>query len=229
MNEVVFVAPTLAEQALVRAGAQYAFPGQIQVLACGIGPEAAAAFARRLEAWPERPKSLALIGWAGGLSPDLAPGDVVLADRALDEQGEPVPCSVMNLPGAKTGALLTVSAPLLTPLAKQRRLDSAAHASDLLAVEMEAYPLAQWAWQRQAPFVHARVILDAADEALPDLVDALDRLGRIRPGRLARRLLQRPGLSIALFRLVLRAQRLGPILTRVSHAMARMAVDKASW
>jgi nucleoside phosphorylase len=166
-------------------------------------------------------QGLALIGWAGGLRPDLAPGDIVLASHALDEQGEPVPCTVLDLPGAEIGALLTVSAPLMTAQAKRAARSGVTFANEPLAVEMEAYPLALWAWQHQVPFCHARVILDAADEALPDLADTLDAMGRIRPGCLAQRLLRRPWLSVPLLRLGVRTWRLGPVLTRVARDVAQ--------
>jgi hypothetical protein len=86
---------------------------------------------------------------------------------------------------------------------------------------MEAYPLAAWARAHNLPFVHARVILDAADEALPDLGDALDPLGRPHPGRLARRTLLHPGLAIAALRLVGRVRRLGPALGEVARAVVQ--------
>jgi hypothetical protein len=217
----VMIAPTLSERALVRAGTKGPLAASVQVLACGMGSTAATALSHRLETLVHSLQGLALIGWAGGLRPDLAPGDIVLADHALDEQRGSVPCTVLDLPEAKIGTLLTVSAPLITAQAKRAARTGAIFANKPLAVEMEAYPLALWARQLQVPFVHVRVILDAANETLPDLGETLDPMGRIRPGRLALRLLQRPWLSAPLLRLGIRVQRLGPVLTRVARHVAQ--------
>ena len=212
---LLLVAPTFPESTLVRATMEDSLAGGgLEMCVCGMGPASAIALCQRLEARTPSLNGLALLGWAGGLCPDLAAGDVVLADAAMDVQGERVPCTVIELPGVKVGALLTVPAPLLTPQAK-----SAAWNSGALAVEMEAYPLATWARARDLPFVHARVILDPVSEALPDLGDALDLLGRVHRGRLARRLLARPWLIVALYRLMSRTQALGPVLSEVARAV----------
>jgi hypothetical protein len=114
------------------------------------------------------------------------------------------------------GALLTSSTVLATPQAKR-----AASQCGALAVEMEAYPLAAWARMHDLPFVHARVILDPAGEAVPDLNGALDPMGRPYPGRLARRLLLHPGLAVSALRLMGRVRTLGPTLGRVTRAVVR--------
>jgi hypothetical protein len=170
---------------------------------------------------PHPLQGLALIGWAGGLRPDLAPGDIVLANYALDEHRGSVPCKVLDMPETEIGALLTVSAPLMTVQAKRAARTDATFAKVPLAVEMEAYPLALWAWQHKIPFVHVRVILDAANETLPDLAEALDPMGRIRPGRIVQRLLERPWLCASMLRLGVRVQRLGPVMTQVARHVAQ--------
>lgn len=216
-KSLLLVTPTSSEYALVGAavGDLLANDG-LEIYVCGMGQASATALCHRLQARTRSLKGLALIGWAGGLCPNLAAGDIVLADAALDVQGERVPCTVIQLPGAKVGTLLTVPAPLLTPQAK-----SAASNCGALAVEMEAYPVAAWAWTHNLPFVHARVILDPVSEALPDLGDALDLLGRVRRGRLARRLLARPRLAVALLHLAYRVQTLGPVLSKAARAIAQ--------
>lgn len=216
-KSLLLVTPTFPEYTLVRAavGDLLANDG-LEVHVCGMGQVSATALCQRLEARTHSLRGLALIGWAGGLCPNLAAGDIVLADAALDVQGERVPCTVIELPGAEVGTLLTVPAPLLTPQAKSATWNCGA-----LAVEMEAYPLAVWARAHNLPFVHARVILDPVSEALPDLGDALDLFGRVRRGRLARRLLARPWLAVALLRLACRIQTLGPVLSQVARTVAQ--------
>jgi nucleoside phosphorylase len=155
---------------------------------CGIGPRRAAAFCAELERGA-RPRGLALLGWAGGLRDDLVVGDIVIADRALSAARSDVSCLALPLPGTvriHRGPVLTADHVVAAPAAKR-----AAAACGALAVEMEAYPLAAWAAQHEAPLVHGRVILDTVDDALPALDGVLDGYGRlqIRPllGALARR------------------------------------------
>ena len=220
-KSLLVVAPTSSEYACVRAALRDLDVEGLEVIACGMGPAFATALCRRLDERTHFLQGLALIGWAGGLHPGLAPGDVVLADAALDGQGGRVPCTPVpgtaeRLPGARVGALLTAPTVLSTPQAKR-----AAWQCGALAVEMEAYPLAAWAQAHDLPFVHARAILDAAGEAVPDLSGALDPLGRARPGRLARRLLLRPGLAITAARLMWRVRTLEPNLGRVARAVVQ--------
>ncbi len=67
------------------------------------------------------------------------------------------------------------------PATPQAKRD--AQRSGALAVEMEAYPLAAWAAAHRLLFIHARVILDAVDESLPDLaMRSTRRAASIRGG-----------------------------------------------
>ena len=212
---LLLLAPTLSEYAPVRAAlADRLANGELQLAAFGIGQSCATTLCERLEStgWSGR---MALIGWAGGLCSDLTAGDVVLANAALNVQGQSTPCMAVSLPGARVGALLSVPAPLLTPQAKRT-----AQSCGALAVEMEAYPLAAWAWAHDLSFIHARVILDTVGETWPDLGDALDVLGRVRPGRLATRLLARPRLALDLLRFARRMKGLDPILGALALAIS---------
>ena len=214
---LLLITPTLSEYTAVRtAVTDWLADGKLQLAMCGMGPACAAALCQQLErsGWLG---NMALIGWAGGLCPNLAAGDSVLADAAMNIHGQRVPLAPPNLPGTKVGALLTTPAPLLTQQAKK-----AVQKSNALAVEMEAYPLAVWAAAHNLPFVHARVILDAANEALPDLGDALDAFGRVRPGRLAQRLLAQPPMTLDLLRLAHRAKKLEPNLQALARAVAAL-------
>jgi len=214
-HALLFITPTYAEYAAVRAAvADRLAGGTLWLALCGIGPARALALSRRLErsGWTG---TLALLGWAGGLSPHLAAGDLVVADAALDGGGQRVPLLPPDLPGATVGPLLSAPALLLTAQAKRD-----ARSSGALAVEMEAYPLAAWAAARNLPFVHARIILDTASDALPDLGDALDVLGRVRPARLIRRLLGRPRTALSLLALARRVRELEPALQALARALA---------
>ncbi|HEY63605.1 MAG TPA: hypothetical protein G4O02_03440 [Caldilineae bacterium] len=217
VTPILLVTPTLSEYAAVRAAIADMLPsGNVKLRTCGIGADAVRSLCGRLEDAAGSLRGIALVGWAGGLHPDLAVGDIVLADVTQNLQGQRIPCTVVPLPDAKVGPLLTVSEPLLTPESKE-----AARGSSALAVEMEAYPLASWAWTHHIPFAHARVILDTADESLPDLGNALDPFGRVHPGHLAWRLLTRPRSIPLLLRLAYRTRVLAPILGRIARAIVQ--------
>jgi uridine phosphorylase len=216
-HTLVLAAPTYQEYAVVRAAVEdLVADDRLEVQACGMGQASVTTLCQRLDAKVGSLRGLALVGWAGGLSPSLSAGEVVLADAAIDLDGESVPCTAVRLPGAKVGPMLTVPAPLLTPEAK-----SAVWRRGVLAAEMEAYPLALWGRKHGLPFVHARVILDPANESLPDLGDALDPLGRPRWRSLAPRLARRPSLGVALLRLAHRVRALRPVLSQVARAVVQ--------
>ncbi len=209
---MLLITPSQAEYRIVETTLRdYLAAGSLEVVMSGIGPDCAAAFCRQLEARRRLPSVVALVGVAGGLDPALAAGDTVLASAVLDEEGRQVPCALIPLSGASVGPMLTVSRALYTPAEKTAALDTGA-----LAVEMEAYPLAAWAAESGLPFIHARVILDAFDEILPDLGDLLDAYGRVRPAELVRHLLAHPSHVASLIRLLRRSQAISPALGRLA-------------
>ncbi len=201
--------------------------GDVQLELCGMGMASASALCRRLDQGPA-PGCLALAGWAGGLAPELRAGAILVADAALDERGERIPCTPIHLPGATVGALVTVARPLFTLAEKQAALASLASlACGALAAEMEAYPLADWAARHRLPFIHARIILDAADEALPGLGEALDPLGGVRPWPFIQALLRRPALAWDLARLGWRIAALNASLAGLVCALVKAAQELA--
>ena len=214
---IILIAPTRQEYAVVRAAVRdLSSAGAVEVVSCGMGPASATAFCGTFDARAHTLRGLALVGWAGGISPALAAGDIAVADEALGSRGQSAPCTIIRLPGAAVGPMLTVSEPVVGPEAKAELWDGR-----LLAVEMEAYPLAAWAREHSLPFVHARVILDPADEALPDLSDVLDSRGQPRWGQLARRLARRPSLVVDLLRLARRAGAVNPVLGELVRSVVQ--------
>jgi hypothetical protein len=206
----LILTPTSLEYAAVKK----ALPGTIQLRQCGVGEQQSGLFCQCL---PETPACLVLIGWAGGLAPHLAIGDIVCANLVLREGQPPLPCTPLPLQGVHTGPILTVPQALLT-LAEKRQ---AYQASGALAVEMEAYPIAAWAQQRDIPFVHLRVISDRRDESLPDLGAGLDASGRVHLLPLLQKLMRQPALIATLWHLNRRLQSLNPILaTLASNAVS---------
>jgi nucleoside phosphorylase len=183
---------------------------------CGIGPGRAAALCAEFERGA-RPRGMALLGWAGGLADDLAVGDIVLADRALSAGRSDVSCLALPLPGTARvhrGPVLTAGHVIAAPAAKR-----AAAAGGALAVEMEAYPLAAWAAQHEATFVHGRVILDTVDDALPALDGVLDGYGRPQIRSLLGAVAGRPALLGEFTRLALRMREANRRLAELAQAV----------
>ncbi|MHB0878916.1 MAG: phosphorylase family protein [Anaerolineae bacterium] len=207
------VVPSVAELSVVgRSLARSGAGARLAVARLGVGPAAAADYAQRYGAGTH--DRVALVGWAGGLCSSLAAGSVVVASEAVDGSGRRVACEAVQLSGAAVGPVLTVAAPLLTREAKERAgVDSGA-----VAVEMEAFPLAAWAAERGLRFYHVRVILDTAEESLPDLGALLDESGGLSRGWL-RRVLARPSLIPAMLRLARRTQQVAPALSAAAWAV----------
>lgn len=190
---------------------------------CGVGMRQASAFCETLDA--PGLSCLVLVGWAGGLSLELKPGDIVLSERALSAGKTPVACTIpagihekleqAGIGKARTGDMLTTARVLATPEAKLAAQKTAA-----LAVEMEAYPLAAWAHAHNLPFIHARVILDAVHESLPELGDSIDELGRPRILPILALLLRKPALISQVWSLALRIRRLNSRLAALAGVLA---------
>jgi len=108
-------------------------------------------------------------GIAGGLAPDLAPGNWVVAgavvagherfptDRAWSQQ------LLQALPQARQADIVSVRAPVADPQAKRRLHER----TGTVAVDMESDIAARVAAARGLPFAACRVIIDPAHRALP--------------------------------------------------------------
>jgi nucleoside phosphorylase len=211
-NMPLVIAPTLAERAVLLAAVhQTGKDARVCVQACGMGPRAVDTFCAELDEDGRIPAAIALLGWAGGLHPSLSAGDIVVADSAVDTRGEVLTCSSLTVPSARVGPILTNSSVLQTREAKLRAWSTGA-----IAVDMEAFPLCEWANMRDVPFAHARVILDAAGDPLPALGYAIDRFGRVLWRPLASQLAQKPRMIPDLARLAYRIWRLTPRLRRLA-------------
>lgn len=214
-QRLLLVVPTIHEfNAIQPAVKGLLSSGRIELAMSGMGLQAVRDFCQMLERRDLTLSGLALLGWAGGLSPDLEAGDVVIANLALNTNGGLHPCKVIPLSGATVGPVLTLPTPVTTPPEKNMH-----RASGALAVDMESYPLAEWTQAKGLLFIHARVVLDTFDESLPDLGDTLDTFGRVHPFKFATRLLIKPHLIDQLFRLSLKVRRLTPPLGRLAQAV----------
>lgn len=180
--KIGFVAALDVECASLRRQSTRA--GTWLVVQSGPGPaRAAAAAARAVEAGAS-----VLVSWglAGGLDLRLAPGTVVAPRRVLAQGAEPVAvdagchaaiAAVAGDVALELGDLLSVPSPLESPAAKS----AAAAATGAVAVDMESAAIAAAAARARVPFVALRVVVDAADDALPPGVDRwIDERGHRR-------------------------------------------------
>jgi nucleoside phosphorylase len=216
MSDLFFIMPTAGEYRVVEAVVR-ARRWPVTLRMCGIGPRRAAAICTEFDRGA-RPRGLALLGWAGGLRDDLAVGDIVIADRALAAGRRDVNCLPLPLPGTAhvhRGPVLTADHVVAAPAAKRTAATCGA-----LAVEMEAYPLAAWAAQHEAPFVHGRVILDTVADALPALNGVLDGYGRLQIRPLLGALARRPALLGEFTRLALRLRGVNRRLAELTETVA---------
>jgi adenosylhomocysteine nucleosidase len=174
---------------------------EVSIVQTGIGPERAA----RALSWVQRslrPDAVLSTGCAGGLTPGLVPGEVVVCEEVITPDGLSRPTSIAwcerygaaaaaaALP-VRRGAILS-NPVIVTITAEKRRLAAAAGA---LAVEMEAAAIAAWAAEIGAQFAAARVILDSAEMPIAADVAALTSgSGGLSPRRLLAAVTRRPSI-----------------------------------
>ena len=156
----------------------------------GIGREATERF---FDALPRRPSAIVHLGVAGGLRDGLVAGDAMLCahahsgDETIDCAAEERLAGLLACP--RSGGCVTVDAVAGTPRAKRAL---AARYPDALVVEMETFWAARKTRSLGVPSAFVRVVIDAVDDALPDLSPALDSAGRPRPLAMLKHLATRP-------------------------------------
>ncbi len=108
-------------------------------------------------------------GIAGGLSPDIAVGTVILCEGVMAGgtrySADPAWLARLarKLPAAKRGDILGVDAPAVNAAEKARHFAK----SGALIVDMESHLVARLAAERGIPFAALRVTSDPAHRALP--------------------------------------------------------------
>lgn len=132
--------------------------------ALGVGEKAREGLHRVLAR--SAPRGVAIVGYAGGLRPELPASAVVLADRVLDEETV-VPVDPELLAKAKKRLPMAWVGPVFTDRELTRRERKALLGERALAVDMETSFLARELAARGIPFLVARVILDSQKEEAP--------------------------------------------------------------
>jgi len=197
------VAPTLPCSVVALVGLAFeariaAGPG---VLVICRGPEIADTLRLAFDAGC---RSIISFGVAGGLAPDLRPGDWIVASEVIDAQTSRPTHTVWSrnlletIPEVRYGAVVGVPAPVADPLAKQEL-----HArTGAIAVDMESHIVAEFAAAHGMSFAVARVIVDPAHRRVPDAA-----LIGLRPGgganlaAILRELLAKPAQVLPLLRI----------------------------
>ena len=148
-------------------------------------------------------------GIAGGLSPDLPSGAVVLGRKVRSAQGllsgsdDLADRFAARLPEAAQGIVAAVDTIIDNPLTKR----SLHKSYGALSVDMESWGLARAALDCGVPFTIIRIIADPAQRALPPAaLVGMDENGDVHPMRVIRSLLGQPSQLPALIRVALDTQ-----------------------
>lgn len=143
-------------------------------------------------------------GVAGGLTPELRPGTLVVATAVVGNGASFMASRAWRsrllgaLPQARTGAVAGVARPVSTVAEKADLLAR----TGALAVDMESLAVARVCHRRGRPFAVLRAVADPAGRALPPLALAgLDGQGRIAPAAVLERLAREPWRIAGLCRL----------------------------
>lgn len=112
-----------------------------------------------------RVRGLVTLGFAGALADSLAPGEIVIADRVLDQQSrERFDCDGELFPvaGVRRGSLLSATE-VIASAAEKRRL---AEEWGAVAADMESSGVARAAAQAGVPFCAIKAITDTSEQSI---------------------------------------------------------------
>jgi adenosylhomocysteine nucleosidase len=170
----------------------------LRVLCSGVDPERARTAAARL--CDQGAAGLVSFGLAGGLVPDLAPGDLLLPQHViLPEVGR-----LMIDPAWRGRLAATLERAGLRarsePIVGSERIVATRAAKRALraqtgavAVDMESHGVAEVALRAHLPFLVVRAIADRGDQVVPrSALGAIDANGEVRHLALLGRLIGRP-------------------------------------
>jgi nucleoside phosphorylase len=151
-----------------------------------------------------RPDVVFAVGVAGGLSPGLEPGQVVVAERVMGENGTAMSTDPewltrgLSVPGTRRGTILSATRIAVTPEDKAR-LHRQVGADGAAVVDLESAAFVAEALGRGLPCLVARAVCDTAEEALPlDFNRFRTAAGGVSQGRVLRHALTHPGVVEAL-------------------------------
>lgn len=150
-------------------------------------------------------RSLISFGVAGGLAPDLRPGDCIVASAIVDSHQlrptDPAWSRKLSemVPGARYAPIAGVNAILSSPSAKRNLFLQTGAA----AVDMESHLVGRLAAVQGLTFATLRVIIDPADRVVPAAAQvAMSRSGGTNLMLMLCELIRRPSQLVALLRIV---------------------------
>jgi adenosylhomocysteine nucleosidase len=192
-----------------REGSLQASVGRLEgvevILACtGDGPDNAASGVQALlDRYPVG--SVIVVGIAGGLSPSLSPGGLLVAhDVVEDGQSVPAPDArwlqrARRDTGATPATFVSTRNILCTPRDKAE-VYSSLPGGGVAAVDLETATIARAASRRGLPYAALRAVSDTAEESLPMDFNALrDHTGAVSNRRVILRAMSRPGIIPSLW------------------------------
>lgn len=198
-----------------------ALPDGVHAAATGEGPRRAARRAAEL-CDIHRPAVLVGAGVAGALSADLAFGEILVARRVCDADGDaPSPDAVLAdraaaIPGAREASIFSSDRMLVA--ARERSALAARIRDDPAAVDMESAAWARAASARGIPYVVVRAVSETADVDLPDyLLRCYDADAGIRRSRVILHALARPASLPSLLAMRRRMRESGERLAAFVH------------
>lgn len=182
MTRLAALTGLAAEAAILRQAAE-AEGSSMEVAAAGLEPDDARAAMARLMG--QQPQGLISFGFAGGLSPELQAGELVVPEavRACDGSQMKVDPALRHrllaaiVDPVRQGTVASVHAPVATAAAKAKiRAETGA-----AIVDMESEIVARAAAVAGLPFLVVRAVSDPAHRSVPDaFLKLLDREGRLR-------------------------------------------------
>lgn len=175
--------------------------GELLAVLSGVGMKNALSAARWLVG--SGPDALVILGIAGGLSPEVKPGEIVIAEKVIQEEdgaewfadGAVVKSACEALKGAslqvRSGAVITTATATLSAGEKKKLY----RRSGAIAVDMESAAVAKVAAKAGIPFFVMRAVSDTAGLSVSrDIYDCLDMEGGVRSRALMNNILRRPSM-----------------------------------
>ncbi|BCX12373.1 MAG: hypothetical protein KatS3mg067_1311 [Thermosynechococcus sp.] len=186
MTPCLVLVPQGAEYQAVQWGLQ---PSKVVIVPIRVGA-AAVTTPALMSALRESPAMVLILGVCGGLRPEDRVGEVVVYTTCQDEAGQTYFLDQRLLGKLEPSWRRVKGITTAKALAKAQKKQALAARWGVEVVDMEGVPLLRALGGM--PVVMVRVISDGGDRDLPDLSQAYDSQGSLRPGALATAMLRNP-------------------------------------
>jgi nucleoside phosphorylase len=149
------------------------------------------------------------VGYAGGTTPHMSAGDIIIATSVVDEETKKIFTAndeladnvgnICNQKGLKAmrGGLVTVDRVISTP--HEKAFIGTEH--DALAIDMESSAFMESCLAAKKPSIVVRSILDPLDVTLPDMGDVIDPDGKMSVAKVAGHLAHHPKDALSLHKI----------------------------